>query len=419
MASLIGLCIFFLALSALFSGSEIAYVSANKLKIELIKARGTSRSVILANFFKRPAEFLGSMLVGNNIALVTFTSLMTQLLGVEYLNLTQDETLTGLLINTLAVTAVVLIFGEFLPKVFFRLYAEPILYSLVYPLRFVSFILFVPAWVMTTVSGWFLRLMNVDSENTDYVVSRVELEDLVVNASQDEDTEIDAQLFGKALNLKNTRVRDCMVPRTEIESIDMESQISDLVRAFQKTKLSRILVIDEDIDDVKGYVHHQQILKDPTTIESLILPIKFVTEVMRVIDLMNLFIRERTSIACVVDEFGGLSGLITLEDILEEIFGEIEDEHDEEEYVDQKINENEYLFSGRLEIDYLNEKYPEIKFPEGEYHTLSGYLVTMEETIPEQGAAIELKGYRFELTEVSNTKIELVRVFRLPESDDV
>ena len=209
-----------------------------------------------------------------------------------------------------------------------------------------------------------------------------------------------------------------MVPRPEIESIYIKEDIKALEQIFMETKLSRIIVTKDDIDNVLGYVHHQQVWQKPKNIEGMVMDIPFVPEVMRVIDLMNKFIKERLSIACVVDEFGGVAGIITLEDILEEIFGEIEDEHDQEEHVEQQLSEKEFIFSGRLEIDYLNEKYELLNFPEGDYHTLSGYLITTLESIPEKGTEIEIDGYRFILELVSEKKIETVRVVVLDKPEE-
>lgn len=408
-----------LLLSALFSGSEIAFVSANKLKIELKKKKGSYRSVILSNFYDKPADFLSTMLVGNNMALVVFTYLMTKPLDpilAQWTGLPIDS-MGILFIDTLIITLVVLLFGEFLPKTLFRLYADDLIYILAFPLRLLQFLFFIPAWVMTKTSDRLLGLFfkqPIDTDETAF--TRLDLENFVNESRSDIQEEIDKELFGKALNLKDVRVRESMVPRTEIQSIDISASVEELLNQFQETKLSRILVIEEDIDNVKGYVHHQQLFELPQSIRKIILDIPFVPEVMRVTDLMDKLIKENISIACVVDEFGGVSGLITLEDILEEIFGEIEDEHDEEEYIEDQISEEEYLFSGRLEIDYLNEKY-DLRFPEGDYHTLSGYLVTTTEKIPEQDAVLELDGYRFILELVSNTRIETVRVQSLKEND--
>jgi CBS domain containing-hemolysin-like protein len=415
----LALIIFFLFLSALFSGSEIAYVSANKLKIELIKKRGTRRGKIITRFYDRPANFLGTMLVGNNIALVVFTFLMERTLTPYLGQTTQNEFLLFLLI-TILITIVVLIFGEFVPKTFFRLFSDSSLYFLAFPLRFFQWLLSPLAWIMTHGSNVILnRFLRLPIEQAEQVFTRIDLEEFIsLSQKGNEEEEIDRELFGKALNLKDIRVREAMVPRPEIEYIDVNASLEDLEQLILETKLSRILVIDGEIDKVKGYIHHQQLLKVPRNLRSIIMDIPFVPEVMPVINLMNKFIRERIYIACVVDEFGGVSGIITLEDILEELFGEIEDEHDQEEYVEVQVNENEFVFSGRLEISYLNERYEVIDLPEGDYHTLSGYLVMTTETIPEKDQEVILDGYRFIFELVSDTKIEMVRVIKLQEEEE-
>ncbi|GJM31532.1 MAG: hemolysin [Saprospiraceae bacterium] len=407
--------IFSLILSALFSGSEIAFVSANKLRIELKKKKGATRGNVIAGFYEQPAHFLGTMLVGNNIALVVFTTLTKHPLDIFFsTTLGISSQFILLLINTIFLTVVVLIFGEFLPKTLFRLYANNVLYMLAYPLRLLQFLLTIPAWLMTKVSNLLLRLVfKTQAEEVETVFTRLDLENFINDSTTHSEEEIDKELFGKALNLKEVRIRDCMVPRTEIENIDVSASVEELIKLFEETKLSRIIITQGDIDNVLGYIHHQQLLSQPKDISGLVLNIPFVPEVMYVTDLMNKFIKSKGSIACVVDEFGGVSGIITLEDILEEIFGEIEDEYDQEEYVEREISDTEFLFSGRLEITYLNEKYPNLFFPEGDYQTLSGYLVMTIETIPEQGAEIELEGYKFVLELVSNTKIETVRVIKL------
>ena len=414
--SLILLIIFFLFLSALFSGSEIAFISSSKLRVELKRKRGSRRGKILANFFDKPAHFLGTMLVGNNIALVIFTFLMTKLLTPIIIPFVQSEPIQ-LFINTIITTLVVLIFGEFLPKTIFRLFADNILYFLAYPLRFLQFLLGVPSWLMTKLSNFLLKyVLKTPIEKVDNVFTRVDLAHFIeASFSSDTDEEIDKELFQNALEFRQVKVKECVVPRTEIQAIDVNASIEELLQLFQSSKLSRILVTDGDMDNILGYVHHQQMLSKPKKLAPIVLDIPFVPEVMRVQEVMNRFIKNRVSIACVVDEFGGTAGIITLEDIVEEIFGEIEDEHDQEDYIEKQISDKEFLLSGRLEIDYLNEKYEELDFPEGEYHTLSGYLVTTTETIPQQGVEIDLEGYRFILELVSDTKIETVRVVKLPK----
>ena len=411
--------IIFLILSALFSGSEIAFISANKLRVELKKKKGARRGGVLARFYDQPATFLGTMLVGNNIALVVFASLMGDLLSSYYGSYIPNP-LQLLFVNTIVITIIVLIFGEFIPKTLFRVFADDVLYFFAYPLQFLKIILAVPTWLMNLTSNWLLKIFfKVAPEDDETVFTRLDLENFVKDSQTDSETDIDKELFGKALNLQDTRVRDAMVPRTEIESVDINASIEELEGVFKESKLSRIIVIEGDIDHVLGYVHHQQLLDMPSSVKDVVLEIPFVPEAMKVTDLMNKLIKESLSIACVVDEFGSISGIITLEDILEEIFGEIEDEHDnDEEYVEQVISESEFLFSGRLEIDYLNEKYEAINLPEDEYHTLSGYLVMTTEKIPEQNAIIELNGYKFILELVSETKIELVRVIKMKEEEE-
>ena len=414
---LITTIIIFLFLSALFSGTEIAFISANKLRVELKKKKGARRGRVLAHFYEKPEDFLGTLLVGNNIALVVFTILMTSLLQ-PYIDPNNNDGILTLLINTIISTIIVLIFGEFLPKTLFRLYADQILYFLAYPLRILKIILMIPSWIMMRFANLLLRIMfKAPEERNVTAFTRLDLENFISNTRTESEEEIDKELFGKALNLKDVKVRECMVPRTEIESIDVSASMDDLLQLIKETNHSRIIVTKDDIDNVLGYVHHQQLLFEPKSIKKIILDLPFVPEVMRVTDLMDDFIKKGYNIACVVDEFGGVAGIITLEDILEEIFGEIEDEHDQEEYVETKVSETEFIFSGRLEIDYLNEKYEEIEFPEGEYHTLSGYLVMTTESIPEQGDEIELEGYKFILELVSETKIETIRVIVLPEEE--
>lgn len=405
----------FLALSALFSGTEIAFISASKLKVELRRQKGARKGQILARFYERPADFLGALLVGNNIALVVFTYLMSIVLGPVLSPWLPNEALL-LLGNTIVVTIIILIFGEFFPKTVFRLYSDNLLYFLAYPLLILKYLLMAPAWLMIKLTNLMLRyLFRVPTDEVETAFTRLDLENFVKDSLSESEEEIDTDLFERALYLKEVKVRECMVPRPEIAHIDKRASVEELKQLFVETKMSRILVIDDDIDNVVGYVHHQKLLDHPRTIAEIVMDIPFIPEAMRVRELMIKFIKERLNIACVVDEYGSVSGIITLEDALEEIFGEIEDEHDQEEYVDNQISENEFLFSGRLEIDHLNEKYQSLNFPEGEYHTLSGYLVMTTATIPEQGAVIDLDGYRFILELVSDRRIETVRVIKLAQ----
>lgn len=411
----ITLIIIFLLLSALFSGSEIAYVSSNKLRVELKKKRDTYRSRILAGWFEKPADFISTMLVGNNATLVAFSSLMTELLGISLIpNLGLENEMLILLTNTLVITLVVLIFGEFVPKTLFRLFSDDALYFFAVPLRALQLILYVPSMIMTSISRRFMGLFFMQpSEALDNVLTRSDLETFVNESSPNSDESIDTELFGKALNLHDVRVRDCMIPRKEIVSIDVNASIPALEEQFRESRLSRLLVIDGDIDNVLGYVHHQSLLSYPAAIRDCIMELTFVPEVTRVVDMLNATVVKSVSIACVVDEFGGVSGIVTMEDLLEQIFGEIEDEYDNADYVEVQEDENTFRFSGRLEINYLKDEYG-LRFPDGDYQTLSGYLVSAAERVPEEGESIEMDGYRFELLEVSNTRIEVLRLIKLP-----
>ncbi len=413
MATLILLSLLMLLLSAFFSGSEIAFVSANKLGIEVLKNKGHIKGKLIAGFYEKPKEFLSSMLVGNNIVLVLITLFMSQLIEPLLLPYLNEGSLVLLLTVTLFITLVVLIFGEFLPKTFSQLYSNEYLYRSAFVIRFFMWLLYAPTWILTGVSNFIIRkILNVPGSETDTVFSRIDLEEYI-NENISESEDIDKEILTNALNLGQFKVRDCMIPRNEIIYVYRTDTIDELVATFRTHKISRIIVVDDDIENVVGYIHHQKLLYPTDKIEKLISPVQFVPDAMGVKDLMQKFIKERFNIACVVDEYGGIAGLITLEDILEEIFGEIDDEHDVEEMTEEVISEHEFVFAGRLEVDYLNEKYPVLELPEGDYQTLSGLIVKSEETIPEQGAEIIIGHNKFILESVSDTRIEKIRVIRL------
>lgn len=400
-------------LSALFSGSEIAYLSANKLGIEVLKNKGSKRGKMLTNLYQDPKSFLSTMLVGNNIVLVIYTILLSSIIAPVVQIVIPHNIIAVSFITTVILTVILLIFGEFIPKTISRIYANELIYRLAPVLRFFSWTLMIPSWILTKISNIIIRLIfgkvNTDDENN---ITKLDLEHYI-NTNVNEEKEIDKEILTNALNLNQLRVRDCMVPRNEIVYVDKNDDLMTVKDVFVNSKHSRLIVADGDVENIIGYFHHQQLFKNITTLKRNIMDIDFVPDVMNVQDLMYKFIKDGTNIACVVDEFGGTAGIITLEDILEEIFGEIADEHDDEDFTEKVISEDEYIFSGRLELSYLNSKYESLDFPEEEYVTLSGYIVMTHGSIPELGESIDLDNYRFEILARTDTKVEEVRVIKL------
>ncbi len=415
------LIILFLLLSALFSGTEIAFVSTNKIWVKLLKDNKGRRSKIISKFYENPGAFLSTMLVGNNIALVVFTSLISIpldnfILNYFHINIEPISSIT----KTLLITLIVLIFGEFFPKSIFKARARDMILFFAYPLRVLELFLYLPAMMMNKISNLILKyILKQPVEQVDLSISKLDLEHFIESITiSDYEDEVDTEIFKNVLHLGEVRIRKCMVPRPEIEYIQVDASIDELIQKFQETKHSRLIVIQEDVDDILGYVHHQQVFIKPKSIKDIVMKLQFVPEAMKARDLLNYFIKNKNNIVCVVDEFGGVAGIITLEDILEEIFGKIEDEHDIEDLLENEISEKEYLFSGRLEIDELNSNYDNLEFPTGEYTTLSGYLVMTLEDIPNEGQEIILGKYKFIIEKVADTKIETIRVIVLDSPDE-
>jgi len=398
--------------SALFSGIEIAFVSANRLKIELDKNKGLFSAKILSNFLKQPAKFIGAMLLGNNVALVIYSIIMAKFLEpIIVANIGENE-VGILLIQTLLSTLVVLFFAEFLPKTLFRINPNKVLTIAAIPLTVVYYILYPFTYITVGISNLILKLFKVDTSESDLAFSKIDLEDFIANiqereqAGEDVDSEI--QIFKNALGFSEVKVKECMIPRTEIIALEVEDDIEELKEKFIETGLSKILIYRDSIDNIIGYVHSKELFKKPELIKSILLPVSIVPEIMLVNDVLKKSLKERRSIAVVVDEFGGTSGVLTIEDIIEEIFGEIEDEHDQEGLIENQINETTFQFSARIEIDYINEKY-KLDLPTSEeYETLGGYLINLYESIPEQNEMIEAEGIIFTVNEVSGNKIESI-----------
>ncbi len=407
-----------LLFSAFFSGSEIAYVAANRLKIEVDNNAGKLSGKILSRFVNYPDRFISAMLIGNNIALVVYGMYFANLVNEPLFNLMHNEALV-VLFQTLFATILILVTAEFLPKVFFQINPNSILNVVAIPLFIIYVVLFIPTLMVLALARLLLRLMGIKPEKTEKVFTKVDLLHFVQDANQriTHDSELDHEIkyLQNALDFSKIRVRDCMVPRTEIEALDIESDIEVLRTKFIETGLSKIIIFREDIDHVIGYVHSFDLFKKPSSIKQILLPISVIPEAMPSKQLMELFARQSGNISIVVDEFGGTAGLITIEDLIEEIFGEIEDEHDKEDWMEQHLSENHFLFSARHEVDYLNETYA-FNLPESEdYDTLGGLILHYLERIPEKGDLLELKDLdlQIEITQVTDRRIELVELKRM------
>jgi len=411
---LIAYTVLCILLIGFFAGMEIAFISANKLNIELRKKQGRYSGKILAGFMENPAEFIGTALVGVNVILVVYgmiTSKLTERIF-EHFHLVLPE-YAKLAIDTLFATIVILIFAEFLPKAIFRHKADTVLSLFAIPMKMMHVIFAPIARVFVSISEFILKyLFNVHIKENKQVFNRVDLELFVkqsMHGHENENAEVNQELFENALYLVNVKVRKCMVPRNEIEAVDITTPVEELRARFIETKLSKIIVYDDVIDNIAGYIHHLDLNRRPATIKEILHQITAVPEAMSAVDLMNRFTKERKSIAWVIDEFGGTAGIVTMEDVLEEIFGDINDEYDEEEFVEKQIAENEFIFSGRLELDYLNEKYG-FNLPTDDSETLSGYIITQHETIPKIKERIFIGKYEFDILLVTNTRIETVKM---------
>ncbi|QQX77124.1 HlyC/CorC family transporter [Aequorivita iocasae] len=405
-----------LILSAFFSGMEIAYVSSNKIHIEIEKKQNTFLAGILKKITKRPSKFIATMLVGNNIALVIYGFFMGDLL-MEYIPIAG---FTGLIIQTIISTIVILLTAEFLPKVFFQIYANSLVKIFAVPAYFFYFLFSLISEFIIWISDLVLKLIfKSEGDTVQLSFSKLELgnyisEQMEIAETQDEmDSEI--QIFQNALDFSEVKSREAMIPRTEVVAVEIDTTPKELAKLFTETGLSKILVYKENIDDILGYVHSFELFKKPASIKKVLMPVVFVPETMLVKDVLGILSKKRKSIAVVIDEYGGTSGIITVEDIIEELFGDIEDEHDSIALIEEELGDGHYKFSARLEVDYLNETY-KLDLEESEnYETLGGLIVNHTEEIPEQGETVEIEDYIFTILEVSSTKIELVEVKNLSE----
>ena len=411
------LCLLF---SAFFSGMEIAFISSDKLHIEVLKKKGNATGKILAFFSNNQSHFLATILVGNNIALVLYGVFMANILEpllkpllIYILPMILEGDITLLIFQSVISTALVLLTSEFLPKslvlinsyFFLRLFAFPMvaIYILMFPFTFLAL----------KISVFFIWIFGYKLLEEKPVFGLTDLNNYIknniLNLRNKEEAEIDPKIFNNAIEFKTVKVRECMIPRTEIEAIDVEDSIQELKSRFINSGHSKILVYQDSIDDVIGYCHTLELFKKPENIKSILQEIFIVPETILASELLIQFITDRKSLALVVDEYGGTSGVITMEDVIEEIFGEIRDEYDEESLIEQKIDEYNFIFSGRHEIDYLNEKY-KLNLQEGEYDTLGGLIFTYHEDIPKVNQVIHFSSFIFRILTMENNKIGKIKL---------
>ena len=399
-----------LVLSAFFSGFEIAYVSSNKVHLEILKKQEGVIANVLTKLTRKPSKLLATMLVGNNVALVVYGfemgKVMTALLPDFFQNV---------LWHTIISTLIILIMAEFMPKVFFQIYANQLLklftipayffYLLFYPLS--SLVMWISDFVLRVffkTKGDYVPLSFTKVELVDYISEQLE------NVPKKEEMDSEVQMFQNALEFSGVKAREIMIPRTEIVAVELNESIENLIATFVSSGFSKILIYNENIDDILGYVHSFDMFKKPKNIKEVLIPIVNIPETIQINEVLNILTRKRKSMAVVLDEYGGTSGIVTLEDIVEELFGEIEDEHDKDNFIEEQLSETEYLFSARLEVEYLNETY-HLEIPESEeYETLGGFIVLHNEGIPTQGEVIQIPPFSFVIEACSQTKIETVRL---------
>lgn len=417
-----------LILSAFFSGMEIAYVSSNKIHIEIEKKQHGILALALSNITAKPSKFIATMLIGNNIALVVYGFLMGDLLVAWFQSMLPTDFIflnyllndLSLLTQTVISTLIILITAEFLPKVFFQIYANSLLKLLAIP----AYIFYLIFWYISDFVIWISNMVikhifKAQGDDVQLVMTKVELGNYISEQMEsiEEHDEVDSeiQIFQNALEFAEVKAREVMIPRTEIIALDIEDTIKNLSALFTSSGLSKIIVYNDTIDDILGYVHSFDLFKKPKTIKSVLMPVEFVPETMLIKDVLNLLTKKRKSISIVIDEYGGTSGIITVEDIVEELVGEIEDEHDTIALIEEKIDDHNYKFSARLEVDYINEAY-KLNLPDSDtYETLGGLIVDETEGIPQVNDLVQIENFLFTILEVSSTKIDLISLKILEE----
>ena len=402
-----------LLLMGFFAGIEMAYYSANRLNIELRKKQGGTAGHLLSKFIDAPASFIGATLIGFNVFLIFFSLQISTVMQPVWSYLGVGSDLVHILVEIAIATIIVLIFAEFIPRAFFRARSNILLTRLSF-ITDIFYQMFSPiAEGSINLAEWVLKyVFNVRVDKHKEPLSHSELKNLFQQNEDAERQSRNTQLLENAQEFPKVKIRQCLVPRKEIVGVTLKTPLDEVRKKFIESKLSKLVVYEDNIDHLAGYVHQLDLFKKPATIQSILLPIPAVPESMSAADLISKFSRERKSIAWVVDEFGGTAGIITMEDVLEELFGEIQDEYDTEKFVEKQIAENEFIFSGRLELDYLEEKY-NFEFPKNDSETLSGYIINFHETIPQQKDRIIIDDYEFDIISVSDTRIEMVKMKKL------
>ncbi|MFM7639380.1 MAG: hemolysin family protein [Bacteroidota bacterium] len=406
---------------AFFSGMEIAFLSASRLRIELRSKENLGGGKWLSKYVKNPSDFISTVLVGNNLGLVVYGIYMGEILDDSFANVSwmQSEWVKFLMI-TLSSTMVVLVVAEYLPKTFFKLYADRLIFGLIGIFRMAHVLMWPLIQVVKGISAFLLRVFTKTriSEHTP-VFSKVDLDNYIAsleNAGNVDTVEIDTEVFRNALDFSDAKVRDFMVHRTELVGVDVNASVAELREKFVETAHSKILIYKENIDHIIGFVHHSDLFHNPQRIQDVLRSVLIVNESLQAHDMLRNFMQEKRSLAVVVDEFGGTAGMVSVEDVLEEIVGEIEDEFDVEDNVEIALGEGHYVFSTRFEVDYLNEKY-DLNIPEGEYNTLGGYIIFCSERIPSVGEIIHHEPFEFVIKTLKGARLEEVEIRVLPKED--
>jgi putative hemolysin len=404
-----------LILIGFFAGVEIAFVSVSKLSVELKKKQGTYVGRIWAGYMEKPARFIGTTLIALNILLVVYGLLWSDILTGFWKFWKVKNAYIHLAVETVLATFILLFF-EFIFKAIFRAKGDAIIGSSI--ITFIVQLCYsIFSWIASifvNIAEWILKyIFNIKIHSKKEVFSKIDLEHFIQQSKDgdmDDNIELNNELFENVLSLSDIKMRTCLIPRKEIEAVDINASLDTVKERFIDTKLSKLVVYEENIDNIQGYIHQLDMFKNPESLRSILLPIPKIPESMNATDLINKFSKERKSIAWVIDEFGGTAGIVTMEDLLEEIFGEIKDEYDTEEFVEKQISADEYIFSGRLELDYISDKYG-LEFRDNEETgTLSGYIISEHEEIPKQKDRIIIDDYEFDILSVSETRIETVKM---------